>query len=404
MVPRGTSFGDQSPGRRLRLAVAGGHPVDQGEQAPCPGQPLMVSEPLEERDGAPDPFQDLGFGDLGLRRVLHLKANELPDGLQAGVLDGLGAVDRGGQGAVGPRELTDVHQRVAGVEEQPGTGGILEGEQGGRSLQQAGGSRHVPPSKGPASGRGEIGRPASPHRTNVIVDDAELHPDEVRLLQVVPADLLELGHPAGVLALDPVHEPLVELGSGSLEQAVVGGVPDQDVREPVRVLIGRLPCLGREDQLLVRERMEARRDPLGQGLRDQGLHGCLAEPLPDHGPVLDDGAVVDSQMVEPRGQQGLDGGRHGERAQVGCEAPLPVRISGQDPVVHQHRHHLLHEQGIALRRQDDLALELLVDLRRAEKVLDHLEALVRVERRQRKGQGVRALRGPVRMLLQEVRS
>ena len=72
------------------------------------------------------------------------------------------------------------------------------------------------------------------------------------LLEVVALDLLELlASPlAKVDLLRPVDEALVEFGARALQQAVVRGVADQDVREPIvtsssswRDVSGPISCL-----------------------------------------------------------------------------------------------------------------------------------------------------------------
>ena len=72
-----------------------------------------------------------------------------------------------------------------------------------------------------------------PELAPVVVERAELREVAVGLLEVVAEDLLELDL-AAALAVDavgPVDEALVERRPGALEQAVVGGVADQDVVE-----------------------------------------------------------------------------------------------------------------------------------------------------------------------------
>ena len=53
--------------------------------------------------------------------------------------------------------------------------------------------------------------------------------------QVEPDDLLLLDDPLPQLALEPISEPLVELGSGRLRDGLVRRVADQQVPERERV-------------------------------------------------------------------------------------------------------------------------------------------------------------------------
>ena len=89
------------------------------------------------------------------------------------------------------------------------------------------------PGEGAPARRGEPARAVLTDRATTIVERAEL--GEVRrcLLEVVAEDLLELGRPVAVHAVGPGHEPLVEVGPGALEDAVVRGVADHDVLEAV---------------------------------------------------------------------------------------------------------------------------------------------------------------------------
>ena len=51
----------------------------------------------------------------------------------------------------------------------------------------------------------------------------------VRVLEVVADDRLELDHPLRVAALEPVRDPLVQVGAVLLRERLVGGVADQHV-------------------------------------------------------------------------------------------------------------------------------------------------------------------------------
>src|SRR6185437_14371734 len=108
----------------------------------------------------------------------------------------------------------------------------------------------------------------------VVVERPELGEESMRLLQVVPQDLgeLERALPLGVHAVCPFDEAFVRLGTGALELAVVGRIPDQDVMEAeVRLTVDTR--LGRVDELLAIERGEVRRKRLARALRREKMHG-----------------------------------------------------------------------------------------------------------------------------------
>jgi hypothetical protein len=75
------------------------------------------------------------------------------------------------------------------------------------------------------------------------------------LLEVIAEDLLVLARHLSCGRLDPVREPLVQLGPQPLGDAVVGRVTDQDVGEPERILLRELRGL-RPDQLLPDEGLQ----------------------------------------------------------------------------------------------------------------------------------------------------
>ena len=87
-----------------------------------------------------------------------------------------------------------------------------------------------------------------------VVAAAELLPVAGRLLEVVAGDLVLLDE-RGVL-VQPERELLVEVGARRLRQPVVGGVADQQVPEPERLVVRqRRPA--RPDQLLAYEREQS---------------------------------------------------------------------------------------------------------------------------------------------------
>ena len=237
----------------------------------------------------------------------------------------------------------------------------------------------------------------------MLVQGSELDQDQMCLLEVVPTDLLELHRSVGIRVFEPVHEPLVEVRAGALEQAVVRGLLDQDVDESEGLLPReRRPLL--PDELLAAQRAERRPHVLPHGLGGQILDGAAVEHLAEDRTVLDDRPVGRAQPVEPRGDQGGDRRRDRERVDPGREDPLPVRALVERAVVDQHGEHLLHEERVAPGRGDDPLASGLVDERGTEEVLDDLGALVLAQRQEGDGSGTFALLGPVRMLVEQIAS
>ena len=176
-------------------------------------------------------------------------------------------------------------------------------------------------------------------------------------LQVVGEDLLVLHEPITCGALEPVGEPLVELGAIGLGQRVVGRVADQDVPELVH-LVGGQPGALRCDELATDEPEEAGREIDRGGRRRQGGDGDLLEDATHHGGPLRRRPLADRQPVETGGEQGADRGRdRGPRSRRlrGCRGIVRHRRTrrGHDPLVHEHPDHLLEEERVAFGRGQD---------------------------------------------------
>src|SRR6185312_4551692 len=101
--------------------------------------------------------------------------------------------------------------------------------------------------------RGEAPGALLPYFPPSLVQRAELGEVGPRLLEVVAKDLLELDHAVAVRQIGPRDEARVEVCPCTLEDAVVGGVPDHDVVEAVRAVLG---VLHRTDEMLVRQSRE----------------------------------------------------------------------------------------------------------------------------------------------------
>ena len=138
-----------------------------------------------------------------------------------------------------------------------------------------------PADEGPAAGRGETRRGPDAQLAPALVERGELGQAEVRLLQVVPEDLLVLGSAVATLvdSVGPSDEAFVENRARPLEEAPVGRVADQDVPEAVASLEGDSRRLG-SDEVLSRERLEELGDIVPNVTGDQLLDRALNEDLP----------------------------------------------------------------------------------------------------------------------------
>ena len=90
-----------------------------------------------------------------------------------------------------------------------------------------------------------------------LVREVELAPVEGGLLEVVAEDFLQLAQPVGGDALEPGGESLVELGTQFLRHRLVRRVADEDVREAVAVVAGKLRAVG-PHEFLPHEREQVR--------------------------------------------------------------------------------------------------------------------------------------------------
>ena len=104
-----------------------------------------------------------------------------------------------------------------------------------------------------ARGGQALGRSVG-ERPRPVVERTELGAIPIRLLEVIPDDLVALAQRPRRL-VEPVREPLVELRAGRLRDRRVGRVADQQVSEPERVGRRQVGALGAHE-LLADERSE----------------------------------------------------------------------------------------------------------------------------------------------------
>src|SRR5207253_7427055 len=106
--------------------------------------------------------------------------------------------------------------------------------------EAARGSRGIAASVGAPAGRGEAVRRPPRELARRAGFDAELPPERVGLLEVVPDELVDR---LGADALEPVGEALVQIRARPLGHRLVGGLADQQVRE-AEALLARGAVLG----------------------------------------------------------------------------------------------------------------------------------------------------------------
>ena len=338
-------------GGRRRQVVSTDRRLHRGDDPRAPRGPGVVGRGVEDLD------RRLRLGQGGhersrrhLRRVqLERDPRQPGAGRQARVPDG----HRRGVGGIQHRpalhELAALGQRLAELRARVDPDRIVGRQERAGAAQQADRRGQVAAGERPAPGRTELRRRPLGQLAAGIVERPELRPIPIRLLEVEPEDLLELLLPAtlAVDGLGPGHEPLVELRAVALEQAAVRRVPDQAMPEAERLVVGIARIQGHE--LLVVERAKesghARPHLLGHHLLDRGPEEDQAD---DRG-GLDHGSFLARQVVEARGEEGLDGRWHRDLGHVPGRLPAAIDAS-QEPLVHEHRHHLLDEQGVAVRR------------------------------------------------------
>ena len=157
------------------------------------------------------------------------------------------------------------------------------------------------------------------------------------LLEVEAEDLVHLDEIRAAL-VQPVGEALVELCADGLGETVVGGIADEQVPEAKRIVTRQLRAVG-PDQLLANESRQSRDDRPVLGER---LHRATVEDLALDGAALEHRALRLLQLVEARGQQGLEVRRHED---------IRTGVCG-------HRRHLRQEERIAAGRMSDPGAQL----------------------------------------------
>jgi hypothetical protein len=304
--------------------------------------------------GIPDRGERLGGARHRLgRAVQRLRIGQ--DGQLAGEarVPGAQPIRRAGEPAeLGHRghpraDVAGREQRLAPVERQRGARGIVRIQQVERPPEQRCGARELVALEGPPPRRRERARGTRAERPPDRVDRAELAKVLVRLLQV-PADRLLAVAAVRRVPVEPIGQARVQLGTGSLENAAVGGVADEGVMEPQC----RLSCEGAGlgfDELAPAERFEPAVEIVARLGREELGDGRPREMATHHRGALEHDALPRLQALEARREQRVDRGRHLEIRERAPGRP-PVALAPEHAIVDEHAHELPQVERIALAR------------------------------------------------------
>jgi hypothetical protein len=194
----------QRPGA---LLVAGRQPVDVAQQVPRPRHPRLVTEFLEDGDGALRHWSGVVEGQARIRLPERGDLLKPCVPLQTTVVELISDLDQLPRQRKASVVLAGDRQRAGKVEQQLSARRLAAGKEVGGPPEQAGGRGDVRASqRSPARGRQSRRRALREHLVGLI----ELGAVPERLLEVVAEDLLELDDVAARAALEPVREALVE--------------------------------------------------------------------------------------------------------------------------------------------------------------------------------------------------
>ena len=156
-------------------------------------------------------------------------------------------------------------------------------------------------------------------------------------------------------ALGPLAEPPVQLGAARLEDATVGGVPDQHVVEAQDRFVAPVGARGLDDVLASQPFDGARQ--LGAVPRRELEHGAERELRAGDRGQLDEAPFELGHPLDACGQQRLDRGRHLDGVDVDRQLP-PLVAPADHAVVEEHADQLADEQRVPLGRLGEPAGEL----------------------------------------------
>ena len=211
------------------------------------------------------------------------------------------------------------------------------------------------------------------------IDRRELLAVAMGLLEVMADDLLVLGQAVTGPLLEPVREPLVQLGTGLLEQRAIDGIADEDVVEAVERVGEAGGVVGRADEVAIHQHLQGMVDPLAHPGGRQLRHRRPPELVADHGGSLGGVAGLVRQEIETRREQRLDARRDVEGGEVAGRSPA-ASLLAEHAILDEHRDDLLHEEGVALSAVDEHRRHGRRQLGVAQQAGDQRGALASVER------------------------
>ena len=367
--------------RLLGALRAAGEPRDGGEKLPGLRQHALV----------PGAFEDvhrrarLDLDDLRLGRAgddLEPMADDAGRRAENRVSRVRGRIERLDR-RPSPVEVPGLAPRLDEIGQQPAPSRIPVLEQRRRPAEEARRSRGIAAPVGAPAGRGEPVRRPPRELARRAGFDAELAPERVRLLEVVPDELVDR---LGTDALEPVGEPLVQVRPRPLGNRLVGGLADQQVRE-AEALLARGAVLG-PNEVAVDERLEPGLDR-GALLVGRELDHCSRREAPaDDGRTLEDRALGGVEPIEARGEEGVDRRRHHRLLALA--------------LLLEERQHLLEEERVPLRGRRDARADLGRE-RTGEERVDQLLRFALGQRLQQDRAEARPAARPERPALEQLR-
>ena len=288
-------------------------------------------------------------------------------------------------------------QRQPQVREELYPERIPRGEQLGRSRQEVHRGREVSSRVRVVARGGEPLRRSVGERPRAVVERAELGAIPVRLLEVIPDDLVALAQRPRRL-VEPRREPLVELRSGRLRDRRVRLVADQQVSEPERVGRGQVGALGADDLLA-----DQRSDAIGcirhfaREFADRGE----VEDLPHHRCDLDQPAFRCGQLVQPRREQRRDRRWDGQVREIAGRRPSAL-LQDEPTLVDQEARDLLRVERVPLGGGGDALADHGIHRVIRQEVGDELPALLGVQRFEQDRRRVQLPPGPAGAIVEQL--
>ena len=141
-------------------------------------------------------------------------------------------------------------------------------------------------------------------RARIVADRSKLLAQPIRLFEMEAEDFVEAATRVG----KPIGEAFVQLASQLLGHRLVGGVANEQMPKAKRVVVGERRRSMWSDELFAHERRQR-----GDVRTECGERGD-PELLADHGRTLGRNALSRRKLLEPRGEERLDGRRDADVA------------------------------------------------------------------------------------------